>query len=440
VKKSILIFVDNPLRDLPANTFLAIFLVSKGFDVYLTPFNNAAYETFRLNPDYVLVNYARISNEVFLRRALDAKLNIGVLDTEGGVFVRMEKEGGKPNVVKTFAQNSTVLTGIKDYFVWGKFLFDYLSDNGPFLTKCLHLTGTPRTDMLYYSATIHNHKKDLILLNTSFPLVNPKFSTPENEARVLISKFKYDAEAIMEEVRQQTFLLKRFIETSKNLAACFPNERFVLRPHPFEKIEVYRDALRNRPNIEVSSENTIDYWLARSKALFHFQCSTAIEAALVEVPAFSMRADAHLRSIEAVEKLTDFCDTEEELFTKVGNVLNGKYSKSASLIQNREEVIRDIYFRFDGKASERICEKLVATLKNSEKSNSVKRLFWYAFYGLKNIAKRILGRDLVRKEKRFSVDDVEDLLGKIKNIPTLNDMSFDVSLTNDSVRVCRHLS
>ena len=80
------IIVDNPLRDLPSNVLIAYELASRGITVMLVPFNYAPIEIWAYQPDIVLLNHLRKSNENFVHELYNAGIKYAVLDTEGGVF------------------------------------------------------------------------------------------------------------------------------------------------------------------------------------------------------------------------------------------------------------------------------------------------------------------------------------------------------------------
>lgn len=410
----IVLIVDNPIRDLPASVLVALTLVESGFTVRLVPFDNAGQGTFAANPDYVLVNYARMINETYLWRLQNAGIPIGVLDTEGGVYAKGEPGETAPIVVKTFPYSPSVRNNLSDYFIWGRNLFDYLSVSGHFPSSILRLTGTPRTDVFHpdYSPLVRD--RSIILINTSFTLANPKFRSAEAEARDLIEKFNFNADSVMEALDAQRRLLPEFIEMSKNLGKRFPNERFVLRPHPFESGEPYIKGLNGVPNVEMRGDGSIDSWLYRSKALIHFECSTALEACLIDVPTFSIKKNAKFREVEIISEITDYCEDEVELTERLEAVLRGAYKPTLSLAQRRERMIENIYFRFDGKAHLRVRDAIAATLSKQPKAKASVKMFWRTFYFFRNLVRRLAGRAIVRKPKTFTLDDVEVLIRRFR--------------------------
>ncbi|PIS10722.1 MAG: hypothetical protein COT73_07815 [Bdellovibrio sp. CG10_big_fil_rev_8_21_14_0_10_47_8] len=414
MRQKIQIIIDNPLRDLPSGVLLAAHLVKKGLNVILTPFDNAPFETFRFCPHYLLVNYARKTNETYMSRVLSARIPLGVLDTEGGVFVKLENEGGKPNFVKTLTENKSVISQLKDYFVWGNFIFDFMKKEWPSAVSALQLMGTPRTDALHSKWAEPHQQREFILINTSFTLINTKFRSSEEEINDLVHRFGYERARLEQEYQVQKKVASEFLATVKKVAEEFPNESFVLRPHPFERHDMYLQEFKDSKNVVVRGDQAIDHWLSQSKALIHYECSTAIEAGLVGVPAFSLKSAAHTRPIEAISLLTDYCESEQDLNEKISQVLNKTYQPPSTFQKNLQQVIETIYYRFDGESSSRIADHLANKISHLEKPSILRSWLWFSFYFFRNLAKKLLGKQLVRDSKKFTLAQVQTSLRRFQ--------------------------
>lgn len=402
------------MRDLTADVLLACHLANEKCRVVLSPFNNSPFETFRFSPDYLLVNCVRKTNDVFLDRVRKSGIPFGALDTEGGVFVKMEDEGGKPNFIKTLSQNEKVLNGLEDYFVWGRSLFDYLHQHGPFLSSSLRLTGTPRTDVFHPSWTGEKPERTIVLINTSFTLVNPKYQSSKEEAESLINDFGFNRTQVYEALEKQENLIKEFLDTIDELVQRFPEQVFVLRPHPFEGLGIYTDKFNGLKNIKVSSENTVDYWLRRLKALVHFECSTALEAALLGIPAFSLKQFRDLRPIEAVSAVTNYCESRQDLFNKIELCILDRFQHPPAFHSQVHQVIESVYFSNDGLASQRITAQILKRRNLPEEAHTPVVFFWWLFYLLTNTAKLAMGRTLVKESKRFNAKNCLGILEYFK--------------------------
>jgi hypothetical protein len=78
--------VDNPYRDLAGLVLVAWRLCQAGATCFLVPMNLQGAEIWPLMPDFVLLNYLRTNNEELARYMMEVGIQVGVLDTEGGIF------------------------------------------------------------------------------------------------------------------------------------------------------------------------------------------------------------------------------------------------------------------------------------------------------------------------------------------------------------------
>jgi hypothetical protein len=69
------------------------------------------------------------------------------------------------------------------------------------------------------------------------------------------------------------------------LRQWFPDTTIIVRPHPSENHERWREVTRGCDNVHVLHEGNVVPWLMASKVLLHNGCTTAVEAAVLEKPA-----------------------------------------------------------------------------------------------------------------------------------------------------------
>ena len=71
------------------------------------------------------------------------------------------------------------------------------------------------------------------------------------------------------------------------LATDYPGQRIVLRPHPFEDPEPYRQRVGHLANVVLSDRRPIHPLICRSAAVMQRSCTTAIESVAAGVAALS---------------------------------------------------------------------------------------------------------------------------------------------------------
>jgi len=280
--------VDNPLRDLPGIVLVALTLCDHGATCYLVPMNLAQRELCALAPDFVLLNYLRRANEALAQMLLDAGIGLGVLDTEGGVFPSFD------SYAATMAQGSKTRLGIACYCAWGHQLARHVVEQGWYRSDQVVVTGAPRFDfyvppwraaaLRMSSEYVGGCPPPIILVNGSFALANPAFTSPEEEAK-LWAKSGHDPYEVARWQEGQRATMACFAELANNLARRFSDATFVYRPHPFERVETYHRLLDTRDNLRLTRAGTVDGWILRAAAVIQHGSSTAVEAGLAGVPA-----------------------------------------------------------------------------------------------------------------------------------------------------------
>lgn len=357
----IALVVDNPYRDLPGLVLLALRLCRDGATCYLVPMNH--YEQlWMLAPDVVLLNYLRSNNQEIAQRLIDCGIKVAVLDTEGGVLASMK------HYEKTMATDRALYGRVSRYFSWGPKLADHLEREGVYRREQIVVTGSPRSDFyapdwreaaLRSSTHVDEYPRPLVLVNGNFPVANPRFQTPEEEARVLVDYFGYDWDVVLEWQRTARRAMHELSALCNNLAAKFPRVTFVYRPHPFERSDTYGDLLKDLPNLHLVKTGTVDGWILRASAVLQRSCSTAIEAGLAGVAALSPAWIPTAVTMPAAEAVSVQYDTEEELVRALESVINGAFAWPAEPRCALDQVISDWFYKVDGRAHERIATQLV---------------------------------------------------------------------------------
>ena len=268
--------VDNPLRDLDGLVLLGRELAQSGIETMLTPMYEQSFDVAAFEPDLVLVNYVRPNNRDLLIRYKEKGIRVGVLDTEGAggrsasEFAQLVAHGGAADIVDF-------------YCVWGPAQLEALA---PLLGERLRLTGCPRYDYCAQPWRQALHRPDLppgyVLINTNFPTVNPRYSGGARDERRTVVRVGFSKDMANAYLAAAQRALAGMVELSGKLAERLPEQRFVLRPHPFESMDVYRE-LERLPNFSVRQQGTSLDWLEGASLLLHLNCSTAVEATMLGV-------------------------------------------------------------------------------------------------------------------------------------------------------------
>ena len=171
----------------------------------------------------------------------------------------------------------------------------------------MHLSGSPRADFwsLLGRATYNSPKlkvnlspvivksKDYILFATSFGNAN-HFLGSVGQKYLLDSVASYkDLSDCEIKSMQNNFFMRRELATTLlpiyeeiliQTAKTNPDTLIVVRPHPSEGEDFWRDCTKDCTNVLVTSEGSVTDWILGSKCLVQYGSSTAIEAHLLSIP------------------------------------------------------------------------------------------------------------------------------------------------------------
>jgi surface carbohydrate biosynthesis protein len=352
--------VDHPKRDLAGSVLAAYQLASRGASVAIVPMYEQGVDVPRLGLDTLVVNYARDANLDLMRSFAKAGLALYVLDTEGGVLA--EKGGNSPPAMAAYIRNSGYADILSGYFFWGGRLHAAFNDNQTMKPAQLYLTGCPRFDFAAprWRSLLDGDKRGYLLVNANFPLVNSRFSAKPGAEREAMIRAGWDGAYIDRFLADLKQVFANYLVEIGRLAAARPDRAILVRPHPFESEEVYRNALAPYPNVVVDGTGSVLDMIQNAAAIIHLNCGTAIEAVLLgklpvqleylNTPAtagHAMLPARVSRPVASFDELLDVVDHVGEETTKFD--FTGVHAAN----------IDAFFYRNDGLAAQRVADVLL---------------------------------------------------------------------------------
>lgn len=361
------LIVDNPLRDLEGLILLGWHLAQQGVDVFLVPMYTQAFDVPALKPDMVLANYVRPNNADLLKAYKEAGILVGVLDTEGAA-------GKTSDDYARMVGRMRCGDYVDLYCVWGRSQFEAFRRHHTVPTEPLRLTGCPRYD---FCATpwraalpVPNGVSDYVLVNTNFPVVNPRFSKgSDSECRAMV-------QAGFDEAHARQFLAdahvahQAVIEVVEWLARSRPDLTFVLRPHPFENADAYK-ALLQFPNCQVRQEGTSIEWINGARLLLHQNCSTALEAVMLGKAPISLEwFNTPALSVPWSSAVSLRVQNYEAAASLIDAIVTGRPSvPDSECLRAREKLIEDLYYSVDGRSAARAAAAIIEVIEAKRAKN-----------------------------------------------------------------------
>ncbi|MEQ1731300.1 MAG: surface carbohydrate biosynthesis protein, partial [Vicinamibacterales bacterium] len=369
----VVLIVDNPLRDLSGIVLVAQQLCAHGAVCYLAPLNLEWWEVGALAPDFVLLTNIRRTRQDFAHRLLEAGIQVGVLECEGGVMPSFETYetmlGPSPDLFKR----------ISCVCVWGPRLARVAVDRGWYEERQVTVTGAPRFDLyapgwrlsaLESSPDVENVRTPFILVNGSFPRANPKFVTPEREIESAM-RLGFNRDYLVRFQSAQMRGLVEMVAVANRIAERFPDTTVIYRPHPFERVETYEPLLDRRGNLKLLQSGTVEGWILRAACVVHSNSTTAIEAAIAGVPTFVPAWVSTAEKLDACDAVSTHCHSFDNLASQLALALEGRVTIDANGA-DVSRVIADWFYRIDGESHRRVAEAILSAAAGAHNAVSVK--------------------------------------------------------------------
>lgn len=339
MSKYLYIAIETNTRELDAKILLALQACSEGYTCIIGPKTYMHKIYYSIFPRGILFYKDSLKMmENFFMKIKKKGHKIVVHDEEG--YVQWNWDDYLKRRIK-----SNSLKYIDAYFCWGKKQFEAISmvksEFNPDLN--LFVIGHPRIDLLkepikQYNVNVNVTKK-VILINTKFGDVNYK-----NNGKNWIEKYREGTVLSTEEnkyyddmVEYKTALLEYYRQLVYTIAVKFQEESIVIRPHPTENIDYWKQATCMLPNVLVTNEYPIGYWLNQAKVVLHTGCTTAIEAFIMKIPSIAFKPITDMRyEITLPNSLSFNAFSIEDCIVQINTILSMSYDKDAYILQGKK--------------------------------------------------------------------------------------------------------
>jgi surface carbohydrate biosynthesis protein len=389
---TLLIPVENQVRELDARLLLACVAARRQIPSIIGPKRDVESRIASFPKSIFLSKSLRIGKRRFF--PISRKLGHKIVAWDEEALVHLPSE-----IYFSRRLSAVGMHYVSHLFAWGE-------DNAELWRQYpdlpaempIHITGNPRGDLLrpeirvfFQKDTeeIRNTHGDFILINTNFNHVNAfhpaqNLFQPVNEAGEK-ARFGQAARGMTLEYAEglrdhKQAVLRDFQQLIPKLEKAFPEHTIIVRPHPTENQEIYRQIAARCERVRVTNEGNVVPWLMAAKVLIHNGCTTGVEAYLMGVPAISYRATVNdyydHGFYQLPNRLSFECFDLEELSETLGKILVGEIGAAGG--DKREILAKHHLAAQDGAlASERIVDvlhKLISSVSQTDKPHFRNRL------------------------------------------------------------------
>jgi surface carbohydrate biosynthesis protein len=410
VKATLLMPVENQVRELDSKLLLACIAARRGFSSLIGPRRE------------MHIQITAFPRSIYLAKSIPVHRNIifKIMRKLGHEIVAWDEEALVHPQAETYYRRRVCPLGIKyvcHLFAWGE-------DNAQLwrhypelpVGMPIHLTGNPRGDLLrdemrgIYEGVVKELRStcgDFILVNTNFNHVNA-FSPDLNLFRPAKQpgeepKFGRAAKGMSREYAEglrdhKQAIFENFQQLMPALEKAFPRSAIIVRPHPTENQEIYRTAASQCERVRVTNEGNVVPWILASQAVIHNGCTTGVEAYVLGVAAISYRPTVNdyydLGFYRLPNLLSYQCFDFEELRVTLEDILAGRLGPPDG--DERETLINQHLEALEGPlASERMVDVLEGVLEGRSelpKTSVRDRLEGWSMSTIRTLIKRVKER------------------------------------------------
>ena len=348
MKKTILLPIEVANRELPSKLLLAHKFASNDCIVYLGT-KGSILDLSRYVPRAVYFDkgYHKNVSEKIYDDLESSEIDIVSLDEENAVdFSDFQQLNSRfPDyILKRFCL----------IFIWGEKQFSFLKNNRANLdlSKTL-VTGHPRFELLkeeyhsLYKEDSERYKK----IYGSFSLVNTNFGLGNNVKgdEFAIANYGSRFPNIKDLITYQKVQVLNFVELCKNLSSV-RKSRIIVRPHPEENPDTYKNYFKDYPNIDVISKGSVIPWILAADVMIHHDCTTAIESAMLGKNSIAYTKDLNLDLVTDIPLKISYRYSDERDIIKHMKSYNQMPLKTNTVILND-------YFNFYSSGIDKILEE-----------------------------------------------------------------------------------
>lgn len=327
----LIIPVEIKARELTAKLLLGALAVTRGYSVVIGRGGEVASFARYLRPGIFLEKDIAVGRKVQFQTLTDRGHALVAWDDEGIVEINYD-------LYIKYRIDRDNLSSICAFFAWGAEQANVIRRHFPDMSSKVIETGNPRIDLLRpifrilwenESESYREKFGEYILINSNFGGVNIFNKESENYIELITKRLSLNAKeaaTFRSTLHFSGLLFTEFKQVIPVLAKRFPDKQIIIRPHPSEHHDTWREISAGLPNVHVLYIGTAVGWIAGARVLVHNGCTTGLEGVIMDgVPVIAYRP--HLSDEYDLELPNDVsiqAFSEVELIEKIEGAFDKK--------------------------------------------------------------------------------------------------------------------
>jgi surface carbohydrate biosynthesis protein len=355
------VVLDNPKRDLNGVVLVANHIARAGHEALIVPMYQQGYDVPILGLDALVVNYARPNNAALLRSYRHLGVAVVVMDTEGGVL--SESGSDAPDTWARSFRARGLHACVDRYLFWGERMHQAFVRDSGLPAERLVITGCPRYDLCspIWRGLLTYPRSGYILVNTNFSALNPAFSGSVDAEIGMFERAGWDrayTEYLFAELKE---VYPKYLDSIESMACADRSRLLLLRPHPFENAQFYRQRFAGVPNVVVDADGDVLHVISNADCVVHLNCGTAVETLLLGKTAISLEflnSDRMRRHAPLPSQISCAASSEEHLQRLIRDP--GSRPSTETRMELFARFVRPYFHDIDGQAALRVAQHAIA--------------------------------------------------------------------------------
>ena len=335
--KRIYFAIETKKRELDSRLFLAIKAAERGYELVIGK-KSRLYQFSNL-----------FKTGIFVFKSIGPKnlKNLITIKSNGHKIVAVDEEG-LTITNKTLIKHRIgldCLSYIDYFFLWGEKHRVVNSEHCKNFLNILKPIGQFRVDILRndFLNYIDLQAKKIKEKYNNFILITTKFSKYNHPKKLKLGKMDDDLISFNDRQsdvqKKNMFAFKNFID---NFSKSFPNQKIILRPHPGEDLEFWKNTVANYKNIILINDDlSTCYWIKACDFLISYNCTTALEAYFLKVPNINYSPfEEYVHDYEVIKSVSMLIKDEGQLMSLIENYkLNKKINDLIKIDENKTKKV-----------------------------------------------------------------------------------------------------
>lgn len=363
MKKPLLIIpVETRVRELDAKLLLTVVALKHGFDVVIGAMGQLQYLVDLVDRGIYLDKSVARAKKGWFEKCIRNGLKLAALDEEGLVYF----DADTYRKLRIYPESMAM---VDCFLAWGDDQIEAMLPAIGALSNRIKKTGNARFDLLrpelrgFYQDEVNMLRRKYgknILINTNFSFFNTLQEKLEN-AFSLCPIHEENPDFFSGWKAAQGRVMASFVAMLPEIGKRFPEHTIIIRPHPTENMQPWHEIADVLPNAVVQREGNVVPWLLAADALVHWNCTTAVEAHLLGIPAIAYRKEKSEYYEQSLPNAASFhAFTLEELLEKLQLAVLNRLTDSPEEAERKNKKMRHHITGLEGEfAAERMIRELL---------------------------------------------------------------------------------